>query len=143
MVDPEADIIWGSAYRAELDGRIRVSIVATGLDQAAGAAPVEARAPVVLPPVAAPTKVAAPVRKPAPAAAAPALRRLPPLAPPAPGIEIPTVDPFAPVAAAAAAPPLFERMAAIARGASAAGIASDTPSFLTRGGDVRSRRLHA
>jgi hypothetical protein len=71
------------------------------------------------------------------------LRRLPPLAPPAPGIEIPTVDPFAPVAAPAAAPPLFERMAAIARGASAAGIASDTPSFLTRGGDVRSRRLHA
>ena len=31
MADPEADIIWGSAFDADLDGRIRVSVVATGL----------------------------------------------------------------------------------------------------------------
>ena len=32
MVDPEADIIWGSAFDNELKGRIRVSVVATGID---------------------------------------------------------------------------------------------------------------
>jgi cell division protein FtsZ len=32
MVDPEADIIWGSTFNSELDGRIRVSVVATGID---------------------------------------------------------------------------------------------------------------
>ena len=38
MVDPDADIIWGSAFDPELEGRIRVSVVATGLGAAAGAA---------------------------------------------------------------------------------------------------------
>ena len=32
-VDPEANIIFGSAFNAELDGKIRVSIVATGIDE--------------------------------------------------------------------------------------------------------------
>ena len=32
MVDPEADIIWGSAFNPALAGRIRVSVVATGID---------------------------------------------------------------------------------------------------------------
>ena len=32
LVDPEADIIWGSAFDAGLNGRIRISIVATGID---------------------------------------------------------------------------------------------------------------
>lgn len=32
MADPEADIIWGSAIDPTLDGRIRISIVATGLE---------------------------------------------------------------------------------------------------------------
>ncbi len=32
MVDPEADIIWGSAFNQSLAGRIRVSVVATGID---------------------------------------------------------------------------------------------------------------
>ncbi len=31
-VDPNANIIFGSAYNAELDGKIRVSVVATGID---------------------------------------------------------------------------------------------------------------
>jgi cell division protein FtsZ len=37
LVDPEADIIWGSAFDAKLEGRIRVSVVATGIDGAASA----------------------------------------------------------------------------------------------------------
>jgi cell division protein FtsZ len=35
MVDPDADIIWGSAFSADLEGRIRVSVVATGIDTVA------------------------------------------------------------------------------------------------------------
>jgi cell division protein FtsZ len=34
MVDPEADIIWGSAFDPALEGRIRVSVFATGIDLA-------------------------------------------------------------------------------------------------------------
>jgi len=33
LVDPEANIIWGSAFNPELDGKIRVSVVATGIEQ--------------------------------------------------------------------------------------------------------------
>ncbi len=32
LVDPEADIIWGSAFDPDLGDRIRVSIIATGID---------------------------------------------------------------------------------------------------------------
>ena len=32
LVDPDANIIWGSAFNESLDGRIRVSVVATGID---------------------------------------------------------------------------------------------------------------
>jgi cell division protein FtsZ len=32
LVDPEADIIWGSAFNPDLAGRIRVSLVATGIE---------------------------------------------------------------------------------------------------------------
>ncbi len=39
LVDPDANIIWGSAFNEDLNGKIRVSVVATGLDPvAAGAA---------------------------------------------------------------------------------------------------------
>jgi cell division protein FtsZ len=31
LVDPDANIIWGSAFNNELDGKIRVSVVATGI----------------------------------------------------------------------------------------------------------------
>jgi cell division protein FtsZ len=33
LVDPEANIIWGSAFNSDLDGKIRVSVVATGIEQ--------------------------------------------------------------------------------------------------------------
>ena len=32
LVDPEANIIWGSAFNDSLEGKIRVSVVATGID---------------------------------------------------------------------------------------------------------------
>jgi cell division protein FtsZ len=37
LVDPDANIIWGSAFNENLNGRIRVSVVATGIDSEAGA----------------------------------------------------------------------------------------------------------
>jgi cell division protein FtsZ len=64
LVDPDANIIWGSAFNNDLDGKIRVSVVATGIDAQENAVP------------AAPAKVFAfPGRasaEPAPRAAAPA-----------------------------------------------------------------------
>ena len=33
LVDPDANIIWGSAFNNDLEGKIRVSVVATGIDQ--------------------------------------------------------------------------------------------------------------
>ncbi|MFM5908289.1 MAG: cell division protein FtsZ, partial [Novosphingobium sp.] len=35
LVDPNANIIWGSAFNPDLQGRIRVSVVATGIEQTA------------------------------------------------------------------------------------------------------------
>src|SRR5690606_14824725 len=35
LVDPEANIIWGSAFNPDLEGKIRVSVVATGIEQGA------------------------------------------------------------------------------------------------------------
>ena len=35
LVDSEANIIWGSAFNPDLDGKIRVSVVATGIEQGA------------------------------------------------------------------------------------------------------------
>jgi len=43
MVDPDANIIVGSAFNKELDGKMRVSVVATGID--AAAQPEPARTP--------------------------------------------------------------------------------------------------
>ncbi|UYY59551.1 cell division protein FtsZ [Sphingomonas sp. S2-65] len=42
LVDPDANIIWGSAFNPELEGRIRVSVVATGIDADAQAKPAPA-----------------------------------------------------------------------------------------------------
>ena len=82
LVDPDANIIWGSAFNEDLSGKIRVSVVATGLEPGqAGAAtaqpaarpfsfqarPAPAPAPVVAAPVAAAPVVAAPAAEAAPA----------------------------------------------------------------------------
>ncbi|HOB14550.1 MAG TPA: cell division protein FtsZ [Novosphingobium sp.] len=45
LVDPNANIIWGSAFNPELDGKIRVSVVATGIEQSAEQAEELARTP--------------------------------------------------------------------------------------------------
>jgi cell division protein FtsZ len=39
LVDPDANIIWGSAFNNDLEGKIRVSVVATGIDADAAAMP--------------------------------------------------------------------------------------------------------
>lgn len=39
LVDPDANIIWGSAFNNDLGGKIRVSVVATGIEAEAGAQP--------------------------------------------------------------------------------------------------------
>jgi len=39
LVDPDANIIWGSAFNNDLDGKIRVSVVATGIEAEAVHAP--------------------------------------------------------------------------------------------------------
>ncbi len=43
LVDPDANIIWGSAFNPDLAGKVRVSVVATGIDQEASPARVEPR----------------------------------------------------------------------------------------------------
>jgi len=73
LVDPDANIIWGSAFNPDLQGKIRVSVVATGIEQSAEQAEIASR-PLNLgasrgpirPPVA-----AAPAFAPAPVTAAP------------------------------------------------------------------------
>ena len=39
LVDPDANIIWGSAFNNNMEGRIRVSVVATGIEAEAQTAP--------------------------------------------------------------------------------------------------------
>jgi cell division protein FtsZ len=43
LVDPNANIIWGSAFNPDLDGKIRVSVVATGIEQTVQQAETAAR----------------------------------------------------------------------------------------------------
>ncbi|WEK41758.1 MAG: cell division protein FtsZ [Candidatus Sphingomonas colombiensis] len=66
LVDPDANIIWGSAFNPELEGKIRVSVVATGIEA-------EARTDAPAPEPARAFSFSAPRRaEPAPAPAAPA-----------------------------------------------------------------------
>ncbi|QNP45072.1 cell division protein FtsZ [Sphingomonas sediminicola] len=67
LVDPDANIIWGSAFNNDLDGKIRVSVVATGIEAEAVAQPqpgkvfafprTTAAAAVPITPISAPTPV--------------------------------------------------------------------------------------
>ena len=43
LVDPDANIIWGSAFNNALEGKIRVSVVATGIEAEVGEKPEPAR----------------------------------------------------------------------------------------------------
>ena len=170
MVDPEADIIWGSTFNHALEGRIRVSVVATGIDSAPQAE--TADAPVAAPEAARPAYWA-PAPKPAPATLA-----IPPrdlvelaaeavgnavggnellltadrafiLAPPEGAGEFATIDPFDPAAepdppVEMRGPSLFERMTMAARGAAqAAREAENNPPLphLYRGRDAEAPRF--
>jgi cell division protein FtsZ len=83
LVDSDANIIWGSAFNPDLQGKIRVSVVATGIEQSAEQAEIASRplnlgmsrgparqgagAQVTTPaPAAVPAPVAAPAPQPAP-----------------------------------------------------------------------------
>ena len=67
QVDPEANIIFGAAFDPSLDGMIRVSVVATGMDGASIAAiePKLERRPMTAPPLLAGDRIAEPVAAPA------------------------------------------------------------------------------
>ena len=116
LVDPDANIIWGSAFNDSLDGKIRVSVVATGIDnngemaaQAAPArsfsfAPARAAAPA---PVA--EEVVEPAVQEAPVVEAPASVE----ADPAPGFSLSdAAEPEAPAAAAEEEPMVLSQVAA-------------------------------
>ncbi len=76
LVDPDANIIWGSAFNENLNGRIRVSVVATGIDNEGVVASEPKSQPFRLGEMGAglarPVQMSKPVVDPAPAAAAPA-----------------------------------------------------------------------
>ena len=84
-VDPDANIIWGSAFNPDLEGKIRVSVVATGIEADASAEPRPAqvfsfpaarKTEEVKPEAAAPEPAAAPVAV-EPVAEAPAAEEAP------------------------------------------------------------------
>jgi cell division protein FtsZ len=85
LVDEDANIIWGSAFNPDLQGKIRVSVVATGIEQSAEmtkdpARPMNfgrSRGPVL--PTAAKPLVFDPEPAPAPVAAVPAAEPEPPV----------------------------------------------------------------
>ena len=158
LVDPDADIIWGSAFVPELEGRIRVSVVATGIGAAASpaAAPAPGASADAVPASAEGAhQPALPLPEPviklacaAPAAAVPAAEEAPEeellldadklliLAPPAEAEPAPTlVEPFA---EPARGPSLFDRMAMAAR-AGVQGVEPDPPAEALA--PLRRRRL--
>jgi cell division protein FtsZ len=143
LVDPDANIIWGSAFNNDLGGKIRVSVVATGIEADAVAQPTPGKVFTF------PTRQASPAPAPATEPAAPAEEALdtdlassenegdelllgaddvltspvgaPPIAPPDDEDEIGT--------AATGGGTLFERMSNIARGAQKAQIDEDESSY--------------
>ena len=143
LVDPDANIIWGSAFNNDLGGKIRVSVVATGIEADAATAPqpgkvfsFPARTATAQPAIA---KASEPVVEDQ-AAAEPVAEQgddelllgaddiltspvgSPPIAPPADEDE-------AEAPAASTGGTLFERMSNIARGAPKAQIEEDEPSY--------------
>ncbi|KTF67575.1 cell division protein FtsZ [Sphingomonas sp. HT-1] len=110
LVDPDANIIWGSAFNPELEGRIRVSVVATGIDanvENRPAAPAEQPrvfsfstprrttaepAAAATAPVAAPEPAPAPVVEEAPAPVTPEPVAAAPVPAPEPAAPVPPAD---------------------------------------------------
>ena len=66
LVDPDANIIWGSAFNNDLGGKIRVSVVATGIEAEAAMQPTQGKVftfPTASRPAATPAPAAAPQRR--------------------------------------------------------------------------------
>jgi cell division protein FtsZ len=141
LVDPDANIIWGSAFNNDLGGKIRVSVVATGIEADAVAQPAPGK--VFTFPARQPAAVVAPAEPSAPTVEDTAEPELdagegddelllgsddiftspvgaPPIAPPDEEEEAGT-------SAAATGGTLFERMSNIARGAPKAQLDEDEP----------------
>jgi cell division protein FtsZ len=98
LVDDNANIIWGSAFNPELEGKIRVSVVATGIEADSSAKPAAPAAPEASRSFSFGT-VRRPMGAAAPAAEAPAAAPAPE---PAPAVEAPapvTFDDTPPAAA--------------------------------------------
>jgi cell division protein FtsZ len=142
LVDPDANIIWGSAFNNDLGGKIRVSVVATGIEADAVAQPAPGKV-FTFPPRAVPAAPTAETKAPAQAAEV--------HEPEASDVEdddellLGADDVLtSPVGSAPIAPPededdieqpaaaggtLFERMSNIARGAPKAQIDEDETSY--------------
>jgi cell division protein FtsZ len=116
LVDPDANIIWGSAFNDNLNGKIRVSVVATGIDNEVGnhAAPLTqpfsfaSRPAVAVPqtPAAAPVQTRASVSVTPPQAAAPVAAPAPAAEPETLELDVPEAPtPVSPAAAPQAAAP--------------------------------------
>jgi len=152
LVDPDANIIWGSAFNNDLGGKIRVSVVATGIEAEAQMQPTQGKVftfPTATRPAAAPAPAPAPAPTITPEAeedpldltsgdeatdelllesedilADPVMGT--PIAPPIDEEEAEGEE----VKPAAAAGTLFERMSNIARGAAQAKVEDEPmPSF--------------
>ncbi len=145
LVDPDANIIWGSAFNNDLGGKIRVSVVATGIEAEAGQQPQPGKVFTF------PQRSAAAASAPAPAPTTRAAAPQPELDSGSAGGEgdellLDSDDIFtSPVGAPPIAPPadedssetpaatgggtLFERMSNIARGAPKAQIDEQAPDF--------------
>jgi cell division protein FtsZ len=143
LVDPDANIIWGSAFNNDLGGKIRVSVVATGIEAEVGVQPQPAKVfsfpgrTATAVPVAA-AKAPAPVNEEAPVEPTGEAEDeelllgaddiltspvgAPPIAPPEDEDEV-----QAPAAGGGGT--LFERMSNIARGAPKAQIEDEEPNY--------------
>jgi cell division protein FtsZ len=139
LVDPDANIIWGSAFNNDLDGKIRVSVVATGIEAeeatkpTSGSATTSAASSKVF---TFPTRTASVTTATTTATAAPATPVTPPVTDETDGDELlldsedilttpvgtppiapPRDEETAPLKAQPQAGTLFERMSSMARGA--------------------------
>ncbi|MGN6849850.1 MAG: cell division protein FtsZ [Sphingomicrobium sp.] len=137
LVDPDANIIWGSAFNNDLGGKIRVSVVATGIEAEVGAQPAPAKvfsfpARQTAAPVAAKEVEEAPVETAVEEAdeelllGADDILTAPGGVPP---IDTPPDEEESEAPAASGGGTLFERMSNIARGAPKAQIEEDEPSY--------------
>src|SRR5687768_9650206 len=151
LVDPDANIIWGSAFNNDLGGKIRVSVVATGIEAEVGVQPAQGKVftfPTTRPataatPIPAPTITPKAEEEPLDLGADDEADELllesediladpvmgTPIAPPVDEEEA-EIEPVEEAKPAPAAGTLFERMSNIARGAAQAQVEDEpAPSF--------------